>query len=51
VLTKSSEIGTFVIDIIHARSNKLLWRGWAQSLVEDILDDADRMAKTIDPPL
>ena len=38
------QIGTFVIDIIDARSN-LLWRGWAQSLVEDILDDADRMAK------
>jgi hypothetical protein len=42
------EAGTLVLDILDARSNRLLWRGWAQNSVEDMLDDPDRMAKTIE---
>lgn len=41
------EAGTLVIDIIDARSNRLIWRGWAQNSVEDMLDDPDTMARTI----
>ena len=42
------EAGTLVLDIVDTRSNRLLWRGWAQNSVEDMLDDPDRMAKTIE---
>jgi hypothetical protein len=42
------EAGTLVIDIMDARTNKLLWRGWAQNSVEDALRDPDKMARMID---
>lgn len=42
------EAGTLVIDIIDARTSRLIWRGWAQNSVHDLLDDPDRMARTID---
>jgi hypothetical protein len=41
------EAGTLVIDFIDARTNRLIWRGWAQHSVEDMLHDPDRMATTI----
>ena len=46
--TNEFEAGTLVLDIIDARTNRLIWRGWAQNSVEDMLDDPDRMARTID---
>jgi hypothetical protein len=46
--TIAYEAGTLVLDIIDARTNRLVWRGWAQNGVEDMLDDPDRMARTID---
>jgi len=42
------EAGTLVLDFIDARTNTLVWRGWAQHSVEDMLRNRDRMAKTID---
>jgi hypothetical protein len=42
------EAGTLVLDFIDARTNRLIWRGWAQNSVEDMLHDRDRMARTID---
>lgn len=42
------EAGTLVIDIIDARTNRVIWRGWAQDSVEDELDDPDRMESTIE---
>jgi hypothetical protein len=42
------ETGTLVLDIVDARTNRLLWRGWAQNRVEAMLDDPDLLAKTID---
>ncbi len=41
------EAGTLVLDIIDARTNRLVWRGWAQNSVEDLLDDPDRMGTAI----
>lgn len=46
-VTSEYEAGTLVLDIIDTRSNRLVWRGWAQNSVEDLLDDPDRMARTI----
>lgn len=42
------EAGTLVVDVIDGRTNRLIWRGWAQKSVEDMLDDRDRMARVID---
>jgi len=42
------EAGTLVLDFIDPRTNKLVWRGWAQNSVEDMIRNQDRMAKTID---
>lgn len=42
------EAGTLVLDVMDARTNRLVWRGWAQNSVEDLLDNPDRMARMID---
>jgi len=42
------EAGTLVLDFMDAHTNKLIWRGWAQNSVEDMLRDKDKMADTID---
>jgi hypothetical protein len=42
------EAGTLVIDVVDGRTNRLLWRGWAQSKVGDMLNNRDRMAQRID---
>lgn len=44
----SYEAGTLIIDVMDARTNTLVWRGWAQHSVEDMLKDQDKMAKMID---
>lgn len=42
------EAGTLVLDVIDARTNQLIWRGWAQDSVEDALGNRDTMVKKID---
>jgi hypothetical protein len=42
------EAGTLVLDLVDPRTNRVIWRGWAQDGVEDMLDDRDRMAQKID---
>jgi hypothetical protein len=42
------DAGTIVLDMIDARTNRLVWRGWAQTDVADMLRDPDHMARTID---
>lgn len=42
------EAGTLVLDVIDAQTNTLVWRGWAQNNVKDLLDQQDVMTKTID---
>jgi hypothetical protein len=42
------EGGTLVLDIVDARTNRVIWRGWAQDSVEDMLNNQDRMARKID---
>ncbi len=41
------EAGTIVLDVIDGRDNRLVWRGWAQTRVEDMLRSQDTMAKQI----
>jgi hypothetical protein len=47
VRTIESETGTLVIDIVDNRTHKLIWRGWAQHGVVDILNNRDRMETRI----
>ena len=42
------EAGTLVIDLVDARTNRVVWRGWAQDSVDGVLDDADRLRQKID---
>ena len=42
------EAGTIVLDIVDTRTNRVIWRGWAQDSVEDVLNNQDRMAQKID---
>jgi len=41
------EAGTLVLDIVDARTNSLIWRGWARESVEGVLGHDDRMAEQI----
>jgi hypothetical protein len=41
------EAGTLVLDVVDARTNKLVWRGWARASVDGMLRKPDVMAKTI----
>lgn len=42
------EAGTIVLDIVDTRTNRLIWRGWAQQAIGDMLDNPDKMARRID---
>ena len=41
------EAGTLVLDLVDTRTNRVIWRGWAQDSVQDVLDNQDRMASKI----
>ena len=44
----SDDEGTLVIDMVDARTNRLIWRGWAIDSLSGILDSQDRMEKKLD---
>jgi Domain of unknown function (DUF4136) len=41
------EAGTLVLDIVDTRTNRVVWRGWAQDSVEGVLSNEVRMAQKI----
>jgi len=41
------ERGTFVLDFIDAKTNAVVWRGWAQQSVDGVLDNPSRMSRQI----
>ena len=45
------EEGTLVLDIVDARRNTLVWRGWAQNWGLEILQDPERMGVRLDEAL
>jgi hypothetical protein len=47
VRTIDSETGTLLVDVVDTRTHKLIWRGWAQHGVADILNNRDRMETRI----
>jgi hypothetical protein len=40
--------GTLVLDVVNARTNKLVWRGWAQDSLDGVIDNQDRLDKEVD---
>jgi uncharacterized protein DUF4136 len=42
------EAGTLVLDVIDARTNQLVWRGWAQNNLQNTIRSRDRMERQID---
>lgn len=48
VTVNTFEAGTIVIDVVDAKTNRVVWRGWAQHSLEGVLDNPDRMAELID---
>lgn len=42
------EAGTLVVDIVDERTDRLIWRGWAQDSVESVLGNRARLSRKID---
>jgi hypothetical protein len=42
------EAGTFVLDFVDVRTNRLVWRGWAEDSVDGLIDNQDWLEKKID---
>ena len=42
------DAGTLVIDLVDARSNRLVWRGWAEGSLMGAIDSQDWMERRID---
>jgi hypothetical protein len=42
------DAGTLVIDLVDARTQKLVWRGWAEGSVDGAIDDQRAMEAQID---
>jgi hypothetical protein len=41
------EAGTLVIDVVDTRTQRVIWRGWAQDRLEPLLDNRDTLATHI----
>jgi hypothetical protein len=35
--------GTIVVDIVDTRSHRVVWRGWAQDVMDGVIDNQDRL--------
>lgn len=42
------EQGTLVIDIVDAKTKKVVWRGWSQDTMTGVIDNQDRLQKQVD---
>jgi hypothetical protein len=42
------EQGTLVVDIVDNKTNKVVWRGWAQDVMNGVIDHQDRLDKQVD---
>lgn len=41
------EAGTIVLDVVDRRTNRVIWRGWSQQNLQDLLGSGDRMERTV----
>jgi hypothetical protein len=42
------EQGTLMLDIVDARTKRLIWRGWAQDTMTGVIDNQSRLEKQVD---
>lgn len=42
------DAGTLVIDFVDARTDRLVWRGWAKGSIDGVVDNQERMEQRID---
>jgi hypothetical protein len=42
------DLGTLIIDIVDTRTNKVVWRGWAQDAMNGVIDNQARLEKQVD---
>jgi hypothetical protein len=43
------EAGTLVLDVVDAKTNRVIWRGWAQNTIDDAkIDNEQRLARQVD---
>jgi hypothetical protein len=42
------EAGTLTIDVVDARANRLVWRGWAEGTVDGVIDNQGWLEQRID---
>jgi hypothetical protein len=42
------DAGTLVIDLVEARTNRLIWRGWAEGNIDGLIDNQESLQKQID---
>ena len=41
------EQGTLIVDVIDARTKKVIWRGWAQDTMTGVIDDQSRLESQV----
>jgi hypothetical protein len=41
------EQGTLVLDVMDPKTNKIVWRGWAQDSLQGIIDNQDRLEQKV----
>jgi hypothetical protein len=41
------EQGTLVLDVVDTRTDKIVWRGWAQGSVQGVIDNQDLLEKKV----
>lgn len=42
------EQGTLVVDIVDVKTSKVVWRGWAQDVMNGVIDNQERLDKQVD---
>jgi len=42
------DAGTIVVDLVDTRTNRLVWRGWAEGSIDGAIDDQTFMERRID---
>jgi hypothetical protein len=42
------EAGTLLLDLVDARTQKIVWRGWAEDTVDGVIDNQELMEQQID---
>jgi hypothetical protein len=42
------DAGTILVDLVDARTRRLVWRGWAEGSIDGVIDDQAWMEKRID---